>query len=354
MMAVTVAREPPARDPIIERGILPDHDQDMHRRIETRTAANEEVSQMRRLTQWIQPVPLLAVILWGGIYPGAKVGLRDIPPVSFTAGRLVLATAILLAVSWRSRTKSDKRLDRRIWWPMLNAGIAQAAFQGLLVAGLDRTTASNSAILQATAPLLMVIFFVASGGDHLVRRQWSGLLIGLAGVALVVGGSGLSLDSRYLTGNMLEFAAAAAWGWYSLAVGPVVRAVGTLRATGWSMALATVFIIPFAQSEMRHVAWSNVSWEAWSGLVYGATAGMVVAMSLWGRSIHRLGPRQTMLYTYIEPCSAAVVAALVLGETLTLSEGVGAALAFAGIWLASARAETSPEAEQQLATMTDG
>lgn len=351
---MTVTHKRPARDPIIGRGILPDHEQGMHRRTELQTAVNEDVSQVRRLTQWIQPVPLLAVVLWGGIYPGAKVGLRDIPPLSFTAGRLVLATAILMAVSWRSRTESAKRFDRRIWWPLLDAGLAQAAFQGLLVAGLDRTTASNSAILQAVAPLLMVIFLVASGGDRLVRRQWIGLLVGLAGVALVVGGGGLSLDSRYLTGNVLELAAAAAWVWYSLAVGPVIRAVGTLRATGWSMALATVFILPFAQSEMRHVAWTDVSWEAWSGLVYGATAGMVVAMSLWGRSIHRLGPRQTMLYTYIEPCSAALVAALVLGETLTLSEGVGAALAFAGIWLASARSETSTETEQQLATMTDG
>ena len=321
----------------------------MHRTVETQSAANVDVSSVRRLTQWIQPVPLLAVILWGGIYPGAKVGLRDIPPLSFTAGRLLLATVIFLTISWRAPTEPDKRFDHRIWWPMLNSGVAQAAFQGLLVAGLDRTTASNSAILQATAPLLMVIFLVASGRDRLVRRQWMGLLVGLAGVALVIGGDGLSLNSRYLTGNVLELAAAAAWVWYSLAVGPVVRAVGTLRATGLSMALATIFILPFAQSEMRHVAWSDVSWEAWSGLVYGATAGMVVAMSLWGRSIHRLGPRQTMLYTYIEPCSAALVAALVLGETLNLSEGVGAALAFVGIWLASARPQPAPEAEPQLA-----
>lgn len=320
----------------------------MRRRIETRTAANEDVSQVRRLTQWIQPVPLLAVILWGGIYPGAKLGLRDIPPLSFTACRLMLATAILLAVSWRGRADSDKRFNRRIWWPMLDAGIAQAAFQGLLVAGLERTTASNSAILQATAPLLTMIFWVASGGDRLVRRQWMGLLVGLAGVVLVVGGGGLSLDSRYLAGNLLELAAAGAWVWYSLAVGPVVRAVGTIRATGWSMALATVFVLPFAQSEMRHVAWGAVSWEAWLGLVYGATAGMVVAMSLWGRSIHRLGPRQTMLYTYIEPCSAAGVAALVLGEALTLSEGAGAGLAFAGIWLASAQSDKSERAVDEL------
>ena len=62
---------------------------------------------------------------------------------------------------------------------------------------------------------------------------------------------------------------------------------------------------------------------------------MAVAMSLWGRSMHRLGPRQTMLYAYLEPVSAVVGAALVLGETFSVQQGVGAALAFAGVWLAS-------------------
>ena len=311
---------------------------------------------MRRLTQWIQPVPLLAVVLWGGIYPGAKLGLREIPPLSFTAGRLILATVLLLAVSWRPGSRAGGRIERHLWRPLLVAGLAQTAFQGLLVAGLDRTTASNGAILQATAPLLMAVWVVAAGQDRLGRRQWIGLLVGLAGVALVVGGGGLSLASRYLSGNLLELAAAAAWVWYSLAVGPVVRAVGTVRATGLSMALATVFLLPFALPELRQVAWGQVSWEAWTGLVYGATAGMVVAMSLWGRSIHRLGPRQTMLYTYVEPCSAVVVAALVLGETLGLSQGAGAMLAFAGIWLASTRAGASQPAatEPQLATAPEG
>jgi drug/metabolite transporter (DMT)-like permease len=249
----------------------------------------------------------------------------------------MLATVILLAISWRTGTESGAWIDRKLRRPLLVAGIAQAVFQGLLVAGLDRTTASNSAILQATAPLLTALWLViVAGEERLIRRQWIGLLVGLLGVALVVGGGGLSLSSRYLSGNLIELAAAAAWVWYSLAVGPVVRAVGTLRATGLSMALATLFVLPFAVSEMRQVAWEHVSLVAWSGLIYGATAGMVVAMSLWGRSIHRLGPRQTMLYTYIEPCSAVVVAALVLGETLGRNQGIGAALAFAGIWLASA------------------
>ena len=66
-----------------------------------------------------------------------------------------------------------------------------------------------------------------------------------------------------------------------------------------------------------------------------ATLGMVMAMALWGRSIHRLGPKQTMIYLYLEPVSAVLIAAAVLGEALHPLQAVGALLTFLGVALAS-------------------
>jgi probable blue pigment (indigoidine) exporter len=62
---------------------------------------------------------------------------------------------------------------------------------------------------------------------------------------------------------------------------------------------------------------------------------MVVAMSLWGRSLGTLGPRQTMVYAYFEPVSAVIIAAVLLGEALRPIQAVGALLTFAGVWLGS-------------------
>ena len=215
------------------------------------------------------------------------------------------------------------------------AGLAQAAFQGLLVAGLGRTTAGNSAILLATAPLLTAVWLVLTGRESLSRLQWCGLAVGLCGVGLVVSGGGAGFDSSHLDGDLLALASAGAWVWYGLAVGPLVAAMGALRATGWTMLVASVLFTPLTLPEMAGHAWASVSWQAWAGFVYSATAGMVVAMSLWGRALHRLGPKQTMLYVYLEPLSALAVAALVLGEAMSLIQAAGAALTFAGVWLAS-------------------
>ena len=139
-----------------------------------------------------------------------------------------------------------------------------------------------------------------------------------------------------LLGNLIALAAAAAWAVYSLAIAPLAGALGSVRATKWSMLVAGVLITPFALSAALSQPWGVISWPAWAGLVYAATAGMVVAMTLWGRSMHALGPKETMVYVYLEPVSAVLITAALLGERLASRQIVGAALTFAGVWLASA------------------
>jgi len=272
------------------------------------------------------------VILWGGIYPGAKLGLREIPLLRFTYLRILLAMVVFFVVSGRSQ---GFLLPRSLWSPLLKAGLAQALFQLLLIAGLQRTTASNSAILLATAPLLTAGWLAITGRDHLESRHWSGLVLGFIGVGFVVQSSGVGLTWSQLGGDLLALGAAGAWAWYGLVIGPLVGALGTIRATGWTMVVAALCCTPLVLVEPWDYAWRSVSWEAWAGLIYGATLGMVMAMALWGRSIHRLGPKQTMIYIYLEPVSAVIIAAAVLGEALYPLQAVGALLTFAGIGLAS-------------------
>src|SRR6516225_7722755 len=186
-----------------------------------------------RPRRWILIEPLLAVVLWGGIYPGARIALREIAVVDFTFLRLVLATAVLAAV-WLPRRRP---VPRGFWRLVVLAGIAQAAFQITLVAGLRWTTAGQSAILLAASPILTAGWLAQRGGEILDGRRWTGLAIGLAGVALVVWGAAGGLDASWMLGDLLALGAAAAWSWYGFAIRPVVAAAGTWQATGWRWGL---------------------------------------------------------------------------------------------------------------------
>jgi len=286
------------------------------------------------MTEWLHLEPLLAVILWGGVYPGAKLGLREIPVLSFTALRLLVAMIMLFVVSWSVR---GLRLPRALWPPLLWAGIAQTVFQLLLIAGLRWTSAGNSAILLATAPLLTAGWLAVTGRTILGHRQWCGVVVGVIGVGLVVHVGNLSVTWAHLGGDLLALGAAGAWAWYGLIIGPLVGRLGAARATGWTMVIAACGFTPLALIEVQAHAWRSVSWAAWAGLLYGATVGMVLAMALWGRAVHRFGPQQTMLYVYLEPVSAVVIAAAVLEEALRPMQAVGALLTCVGIGLASSQ-----------------
>src|SRR5215510_6710363 len=162
---------------------------------------------LKRTTTWLHLEPLLAVILWGGIYPGAKLGLREMPLLSFTYLRIVLAMVVLFVVSGRTQ---GFRLPRSLWSSLLRAGSAQTMFQLLLIAGLQKTTAGHSAILLATAPLLTAGWLALTGREHLERRHWSGLVLGFLGVSVVVQSGGIGVTWSQLDGDLLALGAAGA------------------------------------------------------------------------------------------------------------------------------------------------
>src|SRR5262249_49315737 len=132
-------------------------------------------TRRKRLISGLHIAPLLAVILWGGVYPGVKLGLREISVLPFTALRILLAMVTLFVASGRTPAW---RLPRSLWPLVLRAGLAQTAFQLLLIAGLRWTTAGHSAILLATAPLLTAGWLAATRQASLARRQWLGLIVG--------------------------------------------------------------------------------------------------------------------------------------------------------------------------------
>ena len=84
-------------------------------------------SILRRKTRSTSPSlePLLAVILWGGVYPGVKLGLRDIPVLSFTALRILVAMVMLFVASGSVQALS---LPRSLWPLVLKAGLARRCF----------------------------------------------------------------------------------------------------------------------------------------------------------------------------------------------------------------------------------
>ncbi|HRW59414.1 MAG TPA: DMT family transporter [Defluviicoccus sp.] len=151
----------------------------------------------------------LVIALWGANWPIMKVGLLDMPPLTFAAVRLLLATLTLFVISPR-RLKLPAARDLPV---VLSVGLLQLfAFMLCMYLALMVVPAGRSAILAYTTPIWVVPMATLWLGERMTPMKALALAIGLAGIGVLFNPAALDWGSRaVLIGNGLLLAAAAAW-----------------------------------------------------------------------------------------------------------------------------------------------
>lgn len=280
--------------------------------------------------RWLLVAAVLAVwIIWGSTYFAIRITLESMPPFRMAAMRLGVAGLILLGVGWLRGT----RLPTRAEW------VSCAQVGGLLFLGgngsvvySEQTVSSGLvAILVGAVPLWTVILG-AFHGARATTRQVLGILIGVAGVAI------LNLGGE-LAGNPFAAAAllagSAAWALGSvrghlLPMPPGTMASGAqmLAGAGW-LGLASVVTGEHATGE--------ITLRSWGAFLYLLTFGSLVAFSAYGYLLKNASLPLATSYAYVNPLVAVLLGTLFGGEVLDRTGQVGLAVIVAGVVLVTGR-----------------
>jgi drug/metabolite transporter (DMT)-like permease len=191
-----------------------------------------------------------------------------------------------------------------------------------------RLTSSLTGLLIAAVPLIGALIVTVGGGEHVDRRRWLGLLVGLVGVAAIVG-----LDvGQANVGALLEVGGVAV----CYAVGPIIFArwltdVPALGVVTASLLLTAVVYLPFAATHWTSSPSSHVILSV-IGLAVICTA---IAFLVFFALINEVGPVRATVITYVNPAVAAVLGVTILNEHLTFGMIAGFALVLAGSVLAT-------------------
>ena len=122
-----------------------------------------------------------------------------------------------------------------------------------------------------------------------------------------------------------------AWSAYTVAAKPLLARHSPIVVTGWSMALGTVFYLPYAIPDMLAVDWRQVSAGAWIGTSLSALLALNLSYVLWNTAVQRIGSSQTAIYSNLIPVAAVGTAAIWLHEPIDRWKAIGAALIVAGL-----------------------
>jgi drug/metabolite transporter (DMT)-like permease len=276
-------------------------------------------------------------VIWGIPYLMIRVAVRELAPVTLVFFRTALATLLLVPFA-AGRGELRPLLPR--WRPLLVYTVIEVAVPWVLLSEAEtKLSSSLTGLLIAAVPLVAALLVVFTGErERQGVRRWLGLLIGLGGVAALLGLDVGSVDGLAVA-EILGVAVC-------YAVGPIIfaRFLGDVPALGVvaaSLALTAVVYAPLAPFRWPSRMPSAHVVESVIGLAVVCTA---LAFLLFFALIREAGPVRATVITYVNPAVAAIVGVALLGERLTVGMVVGFALVLAGSILATGRGpEPVPE-----------
>ncbi|WP_460799882.1 DMT family transporter [Microbacterium sp. GXF0217] len=267
-------------------------------------------------------------LLWGVPYLFIRIAVESYSPPAIVAGRTLIAALLLLPFAVRS---GALRPALKKWPWVLAFGLVEMGGPFVLLGHAEQTLHSGpTGLLVATVPLFASLIALG-GGDRTVLRplRLGGLLVGFAGVAIVVAGPGLAAGDLVAAGEVLLVAML-----YAIAPFIVARKLGDVPSLGTiTLALLAIGIIylPIAFATQHEAP----TWEATGALLVLAVICTAVAFLAFFALIREVGPVRAPLFTYVNPVVAIILGAIVLSEPITPGLLIGFPLVIVGCWFAA-------------------
>ncbi len=272
----------------------------------------------------------------GGTAVGATryvVGASD--PLTIGAFRFGLGAACLLPAALLARGGA---------WPRRYPDRAAVAGLGLLFFGLFPvlfnasllfTTAARGGLALSTLPLLTLLVGAALGVERLTARKAAGVLTATLGVGLALLSGLAAAPAGAWRGDLLMVAAGLCMALYSVLSRPYIRRFGPIPFTAVAMAAGALSLTLLAWARGGLAAVAAFGAPQWLAVAYLGIVGGALIFFLWAFALGRTTPTRVAISVTLNPITAALVGALLLGEPMRWNLALGLATVAAGIWLAT-------------------
>jgi drug/metabolite transporter (DMT)-like permease len=277
---------------------------------------------------------LVAVqVMFAVHYVAAKALLASIPAPAWAALRVLAGAALFLALCVARGARRVRLRDHR--------DLAALALLGIVInqisftEGLQRTTASHSALINTTIPVATLLFAMLLGRERPRPAGLAGIAVATGGVLVLLRVDDARWGAEWVAGDLLTLLNAASFSLFLVLSRDAVRRLGATTATAGFLCWGALFVALYGGRDVVRLdpAVFDARVLALAAyIVVFATVGTYLVNS-W--ALARVESSQVALFIYLQPVLAAALAVACLGERMTGRLAASGALVFAGVLLAS-------------------
>lgn len=277
-------------------------------------------------------------MIWGGTFIAGRYLADQLNPLLAASLRFILASLALLLFMAFARIPLARPSLRQL------AQLAVLGFFGIFIYnlcffyGLQYINASRASLIVALNPAVIGLASWLLFKEHLNRTKVIGIALCVAGAVAVIVSRNPQLmqaGAQSWRGDLLILGCVAAWGVYSLASRGLNASLGPLQTVTWSVLLGTLMLTAttalsgnFTVKEVASLGLSQLL-----SLLYLGVLGSALAYIGYYDGIRRIGTTRSGVFIALNPLTAVICGALLLGEALTLPMLIGGAFILAGIYL---------------------
>lgn len=269
--------------------------------------------------------------IWGSTWLFIKLGLADLPPITFAGIRFVISCAILFPLVWLRHLPVPRR--RGDWFLLAGTGVMSFSVNyGLVFWAEQYITSGLAALLQAMLPAFgLILAHIHVPAERMTWVKIAGVVLGVCGVGVVFSNQ-LAISGRLALAGCVGMVLSAFFAAYS---NVLVKTHGTnlnpavLAAYQMLFGLVPLLLYGLAfEGNPLRFRWTPLAVVC---LLYLAVVGSVIAFLLYYWLIQNMDVTKTMLISLVTPVVAVILGMIVLDEQLSWRTLVGGAMIIAGI-----------------------
>jgi drug/metabolite transporter (DMT)-like permease len=273
----------------------------------------------------------IVYVVWGSTYLAIRIMVETVPPLLGAGVRFVLAGLAMVIFLGAVRGWSSIRpTGRQLLGALVIGTLLTGANAVVTLAEVD-VPSGLAALLIAAVPLIVILLRRGSG-ERVARASVAGVAVGFAGVAILLL-PGERPDGATLIGMLGIVGGAVMWATGSFASPRTDLPPDPFASTGWQMLLGGIVcaVAGIAHGELGDVHPASFSTDSILAFAYLVTIGSLVAFSAYIWLLQNVAVSKVATYAYVNPVIAIFLGWIVLGETVTTTTLLGAAIIVASV-----------------------